>query len=140
MKRLIKQVLGFGVVGVICFLIDYLLIIALTEMLHTPYLFSCVISFSASTVVNYFMSMSYIFQSKEGMKKSKEFILFVVMSVIGLGLTVLLMRVSVEKIGLDYRVAKIVVTGIVMVYNFFTRKVFLDGGEKSQDSVRRDVR
>ena len=131
MKRLVKQIMGFGVVGVVCFLIDYLLMIALTELCHVNYLLSCGISFTVSTVVNYLLSMRYVFRSKESMNKTFEFILFVVMSVIGLGLTELLMMLSVEKLGLHYTLSKIVVTAIVMVYNFVTRKLFLDSGEAS---------
>ena len=123
--------MGFGIVGVICFFIDFLMMIGLTELCHVNYLLSCAISFTTSTVVNYLLSMRYVFRSRENMNKSVEFILFVVMSVIGLGLTELLMMLAVEKIGIHYSISKILVTGIVMVYNFVTRKIFLDGGAKA---------
>jgi putative flippase GtrA len=127
MKWLIKQILGFGIVGVICFIIDYGLMIVLTEFLGLNYLLSCGLSFSVSTIVNYILSMRYVFVSKENMKKSVEFVLFVILTVIGLGITEILMMVFVDKIGIHYMIAKIGVTGIVMVYNFTTRKIVLDG-------------
>ena len=33
-------------------------------------------------------------------------------------------------LGVDYRLTKIVVTAIVMVWNFVTRKIFLDAGDE----------
>lgn len=133
MNRLIKQITGFGIVGVVCFLMDYILMIVMTEQLTIPYLISSAVSFSASTVVNYLLSMRYIFRSKKGIDKKKEFLLFVIMSIVGLGLTVLLMRVLVENFGIHYMLSKIAVTGIVMVYNFVSRKLLLD--ERNSSSV-----
>ena len=45
---------------------------------------SATISFTASVVFNYVASMRYVFTHKEGMSRRREFIIFVVLSVIGL--------------------------------------------------------
>lgn len=129
MHRLIKQLMGFGVVGVLCFFIDYFLMIGLTELGNINYLPAAGISFSISVVVNYILSMRFIFESKETMNKRKEFGIFIILSVIGLGLNEVLMWLIVEKAGLHYMLTKIVVTAIVMIYNFITRKRILDGGK-----------
>ena len=47
----------FGIVGVIAFLIDYGLMVALTEFFGVPYLISNTISFTVSVVFNYVASM-----------------------------------------------------------------------------------
>ncbi len=130
MKKLIQQIYRFGIVGVICFIIDYGLMLLLTELAGVPYLVSCAISFSVSVTVNYLLSMRFVFDSKKDADKRKEFVLFVVLSLIGLGLTELLMWVGVSRLGADYKLAKIIVTGIVMVYNFVTRKVLLEDHSK----------
>lgn len=126
MKKLIEQFVKFGFVGVICFVIDYGVMILLTELFGVPYLISCTISFSISVVVNYYLSMSYIFTSRDDISKSKEFTIFVVLSVLGVLLTVLFMWMMTDLIGVHYMLSKIVVTGIVMAFNFITRKIFLD--------------
>ena len=113
-------------VGALCFLIDYGLMILLTEIFHVYYLISCMISFTVSVVVNYLLSMRFVFLSREDMDKRMEFLLFVVLSLIGLGLNQLLMWLLVDKGGLHYMLSKIVVTVIVMVYNFVTRKLLLE--------------
>lgn len=126
MIKLLKQLFGFGIVGIICFIIDYGLMIILTEVVGLTYLVSCALSFIISTIVNYILSMRFVFESKENVNKTVEFILFVIMSTIGLGLTELLMFLAVDKLNIYYMISKIVVTGIVMIYNFVTRKIFLE--------------
>ena len=46
--------------------------------------------------------------------------------ILGLLLTELLMWLLSDKLGVHYMLSKIVVTGIVMVFNFVTRKIFLE--------------
>ena len=129
MLKLINQLFKFGIVGVLCFIIDYGVMILLTEMVGLSYLISCGISFTVSVIVNYLFSMRYVFCSIDDLNKVNEFIIFVVLSVIGLGLTELLMWIGVEQFGIFYMASKIVVTGIVMIYNFVTRKLLLEKKE-----------
>lgn len=129
MKKLIEQLFKFGIVGVICFLIDYLLMIGLTEVGGLNYLVSSGISFSVSVIVNYILSIKFVF-SVGNKRTILEFVLFIVFSVIGLLLTEILMWSFVDKIGIHYMISKIVVTLIVMIYNFVTRKLFLEKKER----------
>ena len=126
MIELIKQLIKFGFVGGICFVIDYGVMVLLTEVAGMEYLLSCGISFTVSVIANYLLSMKFVFERKETLDRRVEFIIFVIMSVIGLGLTELLMWVFVDKADIHYMISKIVVTAIVMVYNFVTRKLFLE--------------
>lgn len=123
---LIKQFMKFGIVGFIAFFIDYCTMIFLTEVFGVSYLISTTAGFIISVIFNYLASMRYVFVHKEGLSRRKEFVIFIVLSVIGLGLNDVLMWILVDFAFIDYRISKIVVTAIVMVYNFITRKIFLD--------------
>ena len=131
MKKLIAQIFKFGVVGGTAFLIDFGVMIALTELCGINYLISSGISFVVSVIYNYILSVRWVFEVDENGDKRKEFVIFIVLSLIGLGLNQLLMWVFVSMIHIFYMVAKIIVTAIVMLYNFITRKLFL---EKKHDS------
>lgn len=126
MKKLIEQIMRFGVVGFICFGIDYGLMILLTEAAGISYLASSGISFSISVIVNYTLSLKYVFETNQENNRIAEFFIFIILSVIGLGMNQALMWICVDKFHIFYMISKVGVTGIVMVYNFVTRKLILE--------------
>ena len=126
MKKLISQIFKFGIVGGSAFVIDYGIMIALTEVVGINYLISSGISFAVSVIYNYILSVRWVFEVEKNGDKRKEFIVFIVLSLIGLALNQLLMWVTVSGIHIFYMVAKILVTVVVMIYNFITRKLFLE--------------
>lgn len=126
LKKLFAQFMKFGIVGVIAFVIDYGLMILLTEAFGVPYLISTTVSFIVSVIFNYVASMRYVFKRKDDMSRHREFIIFIVLSVIGLGINDLFMWLMVDFLFIDYRISKIVVTVVVAVWNFVTRKIFLE--------------
>ena len=132
MGKLVQQFMKFGVVGVIAFVIDYGLMVALTELAGVNYLISATISFTVSVVFNYLASMRYVFTHKQGLSRRREFVIFVVLSVIGLGVNDLLMWLGSSVLGVSYLIVKIVATAIVMVYNFVTRKITLAASRIAQ--------
>lgn len=125
-KKLVLQLIKFGGVGVVCFLIDYGILFLLTDIVKLGVLYSAAISFSVSVVVNYILSVKFVFDTNPKHDKKRNFILFVVFSVIGLGLTELIMKIGVDYMLINYLIVKIAATAIVMVFNFVTRKLFLE--------------
>lgn len=127
MWSLFRQFMRFCVIGGFCFLVDFVTMVLLTELAGLNYLLSCALSFLLSTFVNYRLSVRYVFRSREDMERRTEFLIYLLLSALGLGLTELLMWLGVDCIGIHYMLTKIIVTAIVMVYNFVTRKLFLEG-------------
>lgn len=126
MEKIIKQIFKFGIVGGICFLIDYIILFMCTDIFNIYYLISSIISFTISTVFNYILSVKWVFNVKRQNEKKKNFIIFVTFSVIGLILNQIIMWFGVEILSIYYMITKIISTIIVMVFNFITRKIFLE--------------
>lgn len=125
MKKLIRQFFKFGVVGVIAFIVDCLSLYLLTEFLNVYYLISSIISFLLSIIVNYILSIKWVFDIKK--KQSfKDVIIFTLLSTIGLLINLLVMYLSVEVFKIHYMIGKLIATFIVMIWNFVTRKMFLE--------------
>lgn len=140
MRKLMNQIMRFGIVGVLAFIIDYGIFVLLANGLHIHYLIANVFGFTISLIFNYLMSMKFVFERKENADKKKEFIVFAALSVIGLGINELVILACVDGIYMHYdrlwemfdvgfakQAGKIIATGIVMVYNFISRKLFIEG-------------
>ena len=128
-NNLIKQILKFGVVGGIAFIIDYTLLYVCTEYLNIYVLYSSIISFSISVIFNYIMSIKWVFDVNHK-QTYKDFTIFIIFSIIGLGINQLIMYLGIERLHIYYMLVKIASTGIVMVYNFITRKIFIEKKNK----------
>ena len=131
MKKLLNQILKFGVVGGLAFIIDYGILIFLTEVFHINYLISTTISFIVSVIFNYIMSIFWVFDVDENKNRTTVFSVFIILSVIGLLLNDLFMWVFVDGMSIHYLIAKIIATLLVMIYNFITRKLFLENRESN---------
>lgn len=129
MRKLIEQIMKFGVVGVIAFVIDFGVMVFFTEVFGIDPVISATVSFIISVIFNYAASMRYVFSHREGMSRTREFVIFVVLSAIGLGINDLLIWAGTDLASFDYRLVKIFATAVVMVWNFVTRKIFLEGEE-----------
>jgi len=144
MNKLIKQILKFGVVGGLSFLIDfaiYTLIIFFFGNAKVTVAIAAFFGFTISLIFNYFSSMKFVFVHDENMDRRKEFTIFAVLSLIGLLLNEVLIlgvlavfdNVAFLQTGFNgilwkfkETLGKMFATGVVMVYNFITRKIFIE--------------
>ena len=163
MNKLMAQILKFGVVGGLSFLIDFVItnVIALflrnTGMTATnAAMVGALFGFVISLIFNYILSMHWVFERRDDMDKRREFVIFVVLSTFGLVLNELIILLCMSMInniglcgaftqwctnvvnivasmtfdGMATAGSKIIATAIVMVYNFVTRKIFLEKKEE----------
>ena len=125
MKKLIMQLIRFGIVGVIATAIDVGVLALLKEAAHMEVLIASALSFTAAVVVNYILSMLWVFKSK-GESRAKEFVIFVLLSVGGLLITQIVMWLGTELAEIYYLAVKIFAIIFESTYNFITRKIFLE--------------
>lgn len=132
-KQLVKQILSFGIVGVVAFLIDYGIMNILYTKLGCTLLIANTCSFIISTIVNYILSKKHVFD----MKTSNAFIKFTILSVLGLLINNITMSLCVDYLILETLVSKILATCVCMVWNFVTKKAFLEkAGVKGCEKTR----
>ncbi|MBR4231278.1 MAG: GtrA family protein [Bacilli bacterium] len=123
MNKLFKQLFRFGIVGGIAFLIDFGIFALLTH-LGMHYLIAQIISFSISLAFNYVASIKWVFDAKK--QTPKEIIIFVSLSVVGLGINELLLFIGIDKLHFHELIVKLFATAVVMVFNFVTRKLIIE--------------
>lgn len=125
MNKLTNQIVKFILVGGTAFIIDFSIYYLSTEVLSVPYLIAGIISFVVSLIFNYLMSIKWVFRVNHK-QTIKEIGLFVMLSVLGLGINQLVLFLAVEIMGLHHIQAKIIATVVVMVFNFITRKLLIE--------------
>lgn len=125
-SKLFQQIFKFGIVGGIAFIIDYGIMVISKELLGFSILISAGLGFTISVIFNYIASVKWVFNVNKDKNEKKNFILFMIFSIIGLILTELIMFVGTNIINISYLIVKIAATAIVMVFNFITRKLFLE--------------
>ena len=138
MKKLLDQIVKFGIVGFICFFIDFGVVMVL-KVIGVHYLVAGICGFLISVIANYILSFRFVFERKEDIDRRAEFVVFVALSAGGLLLNEAILWLCMEQVyakwgwlnaliteNLATAGAKIAATGVVMVYNFITRKIFLE--------------
>lgn len=125
MNKLTKQILKFLVVGGTAFLIDFSIYYILTELVAVHYLIAGIVAFIISLIFNYTMSIKWVFDIKKE-QTIKEQSLFIILSVMGLGINQFMLYVLVEGVVIHHILAKLIATFVVMVFNFVTRKWLIE--------------
>ena len=125
-NKLLMQILKFVIVGGIATIIDFGVLVLLKEVFGMKPVIANVISFTVSVIYNYIASVKWVFDVNKNQDKKTQFVVFVILSVIGLGINTLIIWLCDDVLGIYYLIGKVLATGIVMVFNFVTRKMFLE--------------
>lgn len=139
------EIIRFVIVGGIATLIDYL-VMGVVLYLFNPSLYphfynvwigkigeptalatvvGTGLGFCVSLVANYLLSVLFVYEEKGNSKSAKGVLLFVVLSVIGLLINMLGMWVGYDLCHINEWITKIIMTLLVLVYNYVTRKLFI---------------
>lgn len=119
---MLKQIIKFCFTGGLCTVIDFGVLFILTEQIGLSYIVANIISVSLSTIINYILSKAIVFNFSNTLK---NFIVFVVLSIIGLAINEGLIILCVNVFMIDYKIGKVLATGVVMCFNYLTRKYIL---------------
>ena len=137
-KSRAAEVIRFALTGGVCFLVELAVLVLLKGRFGVDTLIATPIAFLISVILNYLLCVIWVFRGAKnrgaGAKAG-----FLITSLIGLGLNELILYVCVDLIYGNWTqlqalmhpraaelLAKIGATGIVMVYNFVTRKIFME--------------
>ncbi len=119
------QMIRSLVVSVIALSADFSFMVVLKEGLHVHYLLASAAGFTLGVVVNYLISVGWVFADRKLTSKHAEFTIFVGICLAGLLLNLGIIASLVEFVGLDYRISKAVSTVVVFFWNFIARKRIL---------------
>ena len=128
---LIHEFFKYAIVGGIAFVVDFTTLWLCQEFIFYKITYgvywATACGFAAGLVVNYVLSILYVFTEAKKTGKGrtvKAFVIFTVIGIVGLGLTEVGMWCGLQ-LHFDYRFVKIVVTGIILLYNYIARKIII---------------
>jgi len=134
MRDTIGEFARYIIVGGTAFLLDACIVFFSREFLFRDLsyglYFAVALGFMAGLLINYWLSIVFVFTRGKEKTKGKRFvalILFILIGVLGLGLTELGMFIGDNFTSLHYMYVKLIVSGIVMVWNFAMRKIIVFG-------------
>jgi len=124
------QLFRYFFVGGLAFVCDFASLFALTEYAGWHYLYSAAAGFGIGTVVNYMLSIRWVFFDHKMRDLRLEFLIFAGLGGIGLLFNHGFMWLFTELVGIQYLISKLITTALVFFCNFFSRKLILYQTEK----------
>ena len=119
------QLFRYTIVGGIAYVVDFSLLTVLTELFDVYYLVSSGISFSVGLIINYTISINWVFETRRVKNAQKEFFIYTIIGLIGLLINQLLMWTFTDLLLFHYLISKIFVSIFVYLFNFTARKFVL---------------
>lgn len=133
MGELWEQAGKFSIVGAMAFALDYLLLMLMTFHLGIRPVYASAISFVVVNLFTYFTSMRYVFTHRSDVSRGREFLMFVGLLLVGMLINSTIVEVIVQLAGttrLSVSVAKGLASFVDAVWNFFSRRRWLDGSTR----------
>ena len=116
------QFIRYFFVGGVAAVVNIGMLFIFTDVCHIYYLVSNIISFTLGLIINYILSKRLVFQDKILLSASKEFTIYAVIGVVGLGIDTLLVGIFTDTFNIYYILSKIISTLLVFIWNFGARK------------------
>ncbi len=113
----------FFIVGAISTVVDFL-IYSFLIFLGVPYSVAIVIGYLFGLWVNFKLARERVFSKSRFEKVHIEFIAVFIVSIIAILLNILIVW-SLQHVGLDYYIGRLIAIVLVFFFNYFSRKVFI---------------
>lgn len=111
-----KKFIKFFIVGSLCAIVDFLVLITFKELLLFHYLLANIIAGIFSLSLEFTLFKKYVFRSKK--KPLREVIKYLNIQFLTLVIDNIALLIFVEKLGIYYLLAKIMTMAITMWFNF----------------------
>ena len=121
---LLHSFVVFCFVGAISSLIDLGILYGLVEFFAFSVYVAATLSFTISSLNGYILNKLITFKDTSN-KVKRQYVSYVLVNLIGLGLTLMLLTLFIQVFGLYYMHAKILTLAIVVLWNFGGSRAFV---------------
>ena len=125
MFKVFIEAAKYAAASAVALSVDAGLLFVLTRYAGWHYLLAGAGSFLAGATVAYALSVRFVFHAHRLRDRNLEFFWFVVLGLVGLALTLLVLFVTVSRLGMDPMHGKVVAAGCSFIANFALRRQLL---------------
>ncbi len=126
-----RRIARYFAVGGAAACVDIGLFWLFAQQMGLPYLRVSAASFVLATLVNYWLSIRFVFVSGARFRRRWELAMVFAVSAVGLALNQAILALCVESFKFALLASKLVATGVVFFWNYFARRVFVFGAMRS---------
>ena len=125
MKRLIREVIGYGAASICALGVDIVVLWILVNFFGWGYLPAATASFMVGPRVAYRLSVKFAFKEHRLQDRRTEFAGFVAIGTLGIAVNAAVMALAIRHFGLHYLLAKSIAAGFTFGCNFVARRQLL---------------
>ena len=119
------QFIRYTIVGGVAFIADFGSLYVMKEWGGLNYLLAATLAFLLGLLINYQLSIFWVFDQRAVDNKYIEFLIFSVIGILGVFLNLGIILLLTEKLEFFYLYSKLIATAIILIFNFSTRKIYL---------------
>ena len=120
------QIVKYFFVSVVAAVVDFFTFVWMYEFTDN-YIVSNIVAFSLGVTVNYSLSLKFIFK-KRRFKKRYEFPVFMLIGIVGLGVSTFVIYITLKLVKLGPEESKLISIAATFFWNFTMRKILLFSG------------
>lgn len=123
--NVVIQLFRYFIVSGLSLVIDFCTLYVFTDLMRIQYLVSGILSYSLGLVINYFISVNWVFNSRNYEDRRKEFLIFAGIGILGLGVNILVLWVCTGLLGLYYLASRVISAAIGYAWKYVARRAIL---------------
>ncbi len=122
-------------VGGVSFLANFGVFLMFVDLLGLHWLTANVAGFVAGTLMNYVLSIRFVFESRIFLRRHPEVFLTVIVSVFGVAMETLLIHLGHDVMNFALSLSKVCAAGVVFFWNYGARRFLIFGAIKGNGPI-----
>jgi putative flippase GtrA len=125
------SIIVYFFVGGVSFLGNLGVFLMFVHLMDLNWVAGNIAGFVAGTSINYVLSLRFVFESKNLLRRETEIVLAFIVSAVGVALETILIHLGHEVANINLVVSKLAAAGVVFFWNYGARRFLIFGAIRS---------
>lgn len=128
------SIVSYFFVGGVSFLTNFGVFLVFVNFLGLHWFAANVAGFVAGTLMNYVLSVRFVFESRIFLRRHLEVFFTLIVSILGVAMETLLIHLGYEVMNLNLNLSKVGAAGVVFFWNYGARRFLIFGAIKGNNT------